>query len=123
MSKEILKNYSKYCPRCKAYLPTVYLECPDCRGALGSSQTHYLTQKIGSFVIWVLIFSCLWVGTYGVQKNERINYRNSVVDLFHGQLSSASDEFGRAFSVNPAYLFVTDSIVKITQKFKPATQP
>jgi len=123
MTQEILQQYSKYCPRCKAYLPQVYLECPDCRSPLGSSQNHYLIQKISRIIVWVLIISCLWIGTYGVQKNERINYQNSLVDVFHGQFNGASGEFQKAFSVNPTYLFITGSISQIIQKFKPAAQP
>ena len=39
-------------------------------------------------------------------------------DVLHGQFNNASEEFRKAFSVNPSYIFITDYINKITQKKK-----
>ena len=112
----LLKQYSKYCPECKAYLPSVLEHCPECKIQLGSSLKHYRISKVKKMAFLALKVSVLFIGTYGIQKNEQENYRSGLSYFFQGRFSDAGEEFWTAVLVNPGYEFIKQNLSKIRDK-------
>lgn len=70
--RKLLNQYSKYCPKCKEYLPGVLEECPNCETRLGSSRKDYKMRLVIKIVISVLIISVLFIVAYDIQKEDSI---------------------------------------------------
>lgn len=114
--KEILGEYSKFCPKCKVYQNGVFEECADCRTKLIDARKAYKKHRLRKFVKNMLLMAVLILVTYGIQKGERKYYNQSIWFFVTGKFHDARVEFCKAFSVNPIYKFVESGIESIKYK-------
>jgi len=112
------KKFLKYCPGCKAYLPNVWKECPTCKKGLRNLFLQYyavgLSKKaIGVFkkaLPLIIILSLCVYGTYGIQKNERMQYKHGYNLLIKKEFRAGWEEIKDALAKNPLYKYVQSLI-------------
>jgi len=114
--KKLLEKYPKYCPKCKIYQHDVYIVCPDCQSPLIDAQIAYKRKRRRAFMVNVLFVLTLILATYGIQKEERKYYNQSIQFLMTGKFHASKLELWKAFSANPFYKLVSSTFEKIKYK-------
>ena len=103
MSKlKLDKQFLKFCPRCKIFHPSVYKECPICRKALRSLFLKYYLGALFRRILFPLIvfFLCVY-STYGIQINERAQYKRGLQLLMNRKFGAGIQEISSALAKHP----------------------
>lgn len=111
--KKLLEKYPKYCPKCKIYQHGVFKICPDCQTQLIDAKIAYKRQRRRASGIKILFILTLILATYGIQKEERKYYDQSIQFLVAGKFHDSKVQFWKAFSAHPFYKLASSTLEKI----------
>jgi hypothetical protein len=100
---DLQKSYSQYCPQCKHYHVGIWKQCPNCRTPLVSAWIADLLRVLRKVVVVAGLGTALFLGTYGIQLHERVQYQESLRLMKTGQWMDGARLLREAVAVNPIY--------------------
>lgn len=111
---KLVKQFLNYCPECKIYHSSALKKCPICKKTLRSFFLKYcLISLFKKALCLLIILSLCLYGTYGIQVNERVQYKDGLNLLINKRFRAGWVRIKGALIKNPLYKYVKPLVGKI----------